>query len=223
MLRNGATSYYQQDAINSVSSLSSAAGALTQTYTLDSFGKLTASSGSLTNPFQYAARESDTETGLHYYRARYYDQGVGRFISEDPVRLKAGPNFYAYVRNNAVNRNDPSGLGGDRPNPCLAVFENCLNKARCNFKNCTDDGVPAFIQCQADCYEQCPGSENMLSDPLSAHGRGCFRRCAAKCVDALESRNASCAMNLKFETRLIGKPGLGQLTVPPGVFTAATV
>ena len=33
--------------------------------------KLTASSGSLTNPFQDTARESDTETGLYYYRARY--------------------------------------------------------------------------------------------------------------------------------------------------------
>jgi hypothetical protein len=38
---------------------------------------LTASTGSLVNPFQYTARESDSETGLYYYRARYYD-GVGR-------------------------------------------------------------------------------------------------------------------------------------------------
>jgi hypothetical protein len=39
----------------------------------DSFGKLNASTGSLVNPLQYTARESDTETGLYYYRARYYD------------------------------------------------------------------------------------------------------------------------------------------------------
>lgn len=37
---------------------------LAQTYTFDSFGKLTNSSGSLTNPFRYTAREFDSETSL---------------------------------------------------------------------------------------------------------------------------------------------------------------
>jgi RHS repeat-associated protein len=72
--------------------------------------KLTASSGTLANPFQYTARESDTETGIYDYRARYYDQNVGRFISEDPLRFDAGVNFYAYVRNSPLVWNDPSGL-----------------------------------------------------------------------------------------------------------------
>ena len=44
-----------------------------------------------------------------YYRARYYDPGFGGFISEDPLKFQAGPNFYAYVDNNPVNANDPSG------------------------------------------------------------------------------------------------------------------
>jgi RHS repeat-associated protein len=44
---------------------------LAQTHTFDSFGKQTASSGSLTNPFQYTGREFDPETSLYYYRARY--------------------------------------------------------------------------------------------------------------------------------------------------------
>jgi RHS repeat-associated protein len=44
----------------------------------DSFGNLTASTGSLVNPFRYTARESDTETGLYYYRARYYDPTIQR-------------------------------------------------------------------------------------------------------------------------------------------------
>src|SRR5580700_2557613 len=53
MLRSSATSYYQADGLGSVTSLSNGAGALAQTYTFDSFGKQTASSGSLVNSFQY--------------------------------------------------------------------------------------------------------------------------------------------------------------------------
>jgi RHS repeat-associated protein len=86
MLRSGTTSYYQADGLDSISSLSNAAGTLGQSYTYDSFGKLTASSGSLTNSFRYTAREFDTETSLYYYRARYYDSSAGRVLAEDPIR-----------------------------------------------------------------------------------------------------------------------------------------
>ena len=55
MLRSGATSFYEADGLGSITSLSSGAGALAQTYTFDSFGKQTGSTGSLTNPFQYTA------------------------------------------------------------------------------------------------------------------------------------------------------------------------
>ena len=53
MLRSSTTSYYEADGLGSITSLSSGAGSLAQTYTFDSFGKTTNSSGSLTNPFQY--------------------------------------------------------------------------------------------------------------------------------------------------------------------------
>ena len=110
MLRSSATSYYQADGLGSVTSLSNSAGALAQTYSFDSFGKLTASSGSLVNPFQYTGREWDTETNLQFSRARYYDPTIGRFLSEDPEKFGAGVNFYDYVSNNSVNQIDPSGL-----------------------------------------------------------------------------------------------------------------
>jgi RHS repeat-associated protein len=83
---------------------------LTQSYTYDSFGKVTASSGSLVNPFQYTGRDSDSDTGLYYYRARYYDPSVGRFITEDPIGFGGGVNFYSYVLNNSLNWIDPFGL-----------------------------------------------------------------------------------------------------------------
>ena len=112
MLHSSTTSYYEADGLGTITSLSSGAGALAQTYTFDSFGKQTASSGSLTNPFQYTARESDPETGLYYYRARYYDPTSGRFTREDPTReVLRGLNFYEYVRNNSPNFVDPNGRG----------------------------------------------------------------------------------------------------------------
>jgi RHS repeat-associated protein len=111
MLRSSTTSYYSADGLGSVTSLTNSSGVNAQTYTYDSFGKPTNSTGSITNPFQYTARESDTETGIYYYRARYYDSSSGRFISEDPVRFKSGLNFFRYVDNNPVDYIDPSGHG----------------------------------------------------------------------------------------------------------------
>jgi len=52
----------------------------------------------------------DSETSLYYYRARYYDPGVGRFLSEDPVGFGGGENFYRYVYNSPVGFADPMGL-----------------------------------------------------------------------------------------------------------------
>jgi RHS repeat-associated protein len=110
MLRSSTTSYYQADGLGSVTSLSNGAGSLAQTYSFDSFGKTTAT-GSLVNPFQYTGRESDSETGLYYYRARYYDRTIGRFLSEDPMRFVGdGVDFYLYVANQPVRNTDPRGL-----------------------------------------------------------------------------------------------------------------
>src|SRR5262249_11124672 len=106
MLRSGATSYYQADGLGSLTSLSNTSGALANTYTYDSFGNLTASTGSISNSFRYTGREWDAETGLYYYRARYYDPASGRFVNEDPLQFSAGPNFYAYAGNGPVNRVD---------------------------------------------------------------------------------------------------------------------
>src|SRR5580700_9689134 len=110
MLRSSATSYYQGDGLSSVTSLTNPSGAVAETYTYDSSGNLTTSVGSIINPFQYATRELDSETGLNYYRARYYDPTSGRFIAEDPIRFDGGVNFYAYVENDPVEYTDPFGL-----------------------------------------------------------------------------------------------------------------
>jgi len=115
MQRGTSTDYYQADGLGSITSLSSSAGALANTYTYDSFGNLTNSTGSVTNFLEYTGREFDTETSLYFYRARYYDPTNGRFLSEDPDRFTAGPNFYPYATNNPVLLIDPWGLQQQGP------------------------------------------------------------------------------------------------------------
>ncbi|MFZ0784659.1 MAG: RHS repeat-associated core domain-containing protein [Candidatus Acidiferrales bacterium] len=110
MDRSGTVDYYEQDGLRSITSLTASTGSVSQSYTYDSFGNQTASSGSLTNFFRYTAREFDTESNLYFYRARYYDPNGGRFISEDPLQFRADLNFYRYVRNNPSNQGDPFGL-----------------------------------------------------------------------------------------------------------------
>src|SRR6266513_45282 len=134
MLRSGATSYFHADGLGSVTSLSNAAGSIANTYTYDSFGKLTASTGSLVNPFRYTARESDTETGLYYYRARYYDPSIGRFIGEDPVHFKGGINFFSYVSSRPTGYVDPSGESQADVAKLQKLFQNVIDQM-------TKDGV----------------------------------------------------------------------------------
>jgi len=57
----------------------------------------------------FTGREFDKELWLYYYRARYYDAELWRFISQDPIGIEDDINLYAYVGNNPVNFTDPSG------------------------------------------------------------------------------------------------------------------
>ena len=61
------------------------------------------------NNSQYTGREND-QNGLYYYRARYYDPVLKRFISEDPIGLAGGINSHAYVEGDPVSFTDPEGL-----------------------------------------------------------------------------------------------------------------
>jgi RHS repeat-associated protein len=109
--RSGTTAYYEADNLGSVTSLSTSTGVLANTYAYDSFGKLTTSTGTTVNPLQYTGRAFDSEIGIYFYRARYYDQNAGRFLREDPLRgISGSVNFYAYVDNSPINLVDPSGL-----------------------------------------------------------------------------------------------------------------
>ena len=95
-----------------------------KSYVYDTFGNMVSETGELLfdNPFHYTGRQFDAESGLYYYRARYYDPQIVRFISEDPIGLRAGPNFYIYVNNNPVNFRDPSGMRGSGGDSCCGTW-----------------------------------------------------------------------------------------------------
>lgn len=103
------TRYYHHDGLGSVVATTDTTGTLNAAQLYDAWG----------NPYQnaklnsipqygYTGREPD-ETGMVYYRARYYDPSIGRFTQRDPIGLRGGMNQYAYVGGNPVNLMDPSG------------------------------------------------------------------------------------------------------------------
>ncbi len=112
MEKNGQSYYYHQDGLGSITALTDGVGDLAHRYEYNAYGKITSVlDPNPKQPFTYTGREYDEETGLYYYRARYYDADTGRFISEDPLRLNGGDvNFFRYVGNNPVNEIDPLGL-----------------------------------------------------------------------------------------------------------------
>lgn len=80
----------------------------------DSFGKVLSQTNSSYQPLHtYTGREWDADANLFYYRARWYDPIVGRFIGEDPITFAAGDtNLSRYVGNSSLSLLDPSGMSG---------------------------------------------------------------------------------------------------------------
>jgi RHS repeat-associated protein len=132
MERGGQEVYYHQNALGSVIGLSDSAGNVVERYRYDAYGQVTVTDGvgnpvadnawgtahsALGNPYMFTGRRWDEETGLYYYRARYYDGELGRFLQRDPIGVWGDEynlgNIYAYVGNNPANRVDLLGLQQD--------------------------------------------------------------------------------------------------------------
>ncbi|MDF2588009.1 MAG: repeat-associated core domain protein [Anaerocolumna sp.] len=105
--------YYLYNAHGDVTGLIDANGTIAATYDYDAFGNMLYQTGNANNNIKYVGYQYDTETGLYYLNARYYDSVTARFITEDSYRGKANDplslNLYTYCANNPIMYIDPSG------------------------------------------------------------------------------------------------------------------
>jgi RHS repeat-associated protein len=120
------TSWYLLDPLQSTIALTDGAGTVQTSYTYEPFGTTAQAGAANANPARYTGREDDG-TGLYYYRTRYYDPRVARFVSEDPIAFGGGgPNLYAYVSDNPVSYRDALGLcrdpGGSGVRYCVDAY-----------------------------------------------------------------------------------------------------
>jgi RHS repeat-associated protein len=111
--QSGSTvSYYVGDHLGSVLQQTDASGAVTLTREYDPFGNPIQGEGQ--SGYAFTGREWDAEIGAAYYRARFYDPKLGRFISEDPLgparRALRERNGYSYVANDPADHVDPTGM-----------------------------------------------------------------------------------------------------------------
>jgi RHS repeat-associated protein len=119
------TYYPIKDHQNTILALVDGNGAVVESYDYSAYGKvhsvkdgegnlLTSESGLLAsdlgNRYTFQGREVDWDTGLIYFRARWYNPETGRWLSKDPIRVAGGLNLYVYCANNPVCFNDPYGF-----------------------------------------------------------------------------------------------------------------
>ncbi|TFF38509.1 SpvB/TcaC N-terminal domain-containing protein [Mucilaginibacter psychrotolerans] len=104
--------FYHSDHLGSTAYITDALGEVTQHQEYSAFGEtyVDEHTGNYLSPYLFNAKEKDTETGLYYYGARYYNPQQSQWISVDPMVDKyPALSPYNYVLNNPVKLVDPGG------------------------------------------------------------------------------------------------------------------
>jgi len=115
------------DALGSVVAETRADQSIATAYGYSPYGETVRSGEDSGNTAQYTGRENDG-TGMYYYRARYYEPGIKRFLAEDPIGLQGGNNFYRYVYGNPAGLTDPFGLKPPKHDPNGQRCQSLLKK-----------------------------------------------------------------------------------------------
>jgi RHS repeat-associated protein len=101
--------WYLNDAQNSTAALIDSTGTVTGRYSYSPSGITTSSTGTATTHLQYNGQYLDSESGLIYLRARYYDTSTALFLSVDAA-VNATHAAFAYAMNDPLGMFDPLGL-----------------------------------------------------------------------------------------------------------------
>ena len=143
--QNGTVGYLFKDNHGDVLAAYSSTSNRIADYTYDAWGNIRnqgTQSWGADNPLRPNGQYYDTESGMTYLRARYYDSSIRRFITEDPI--KDGLNWYAYAGNNPVMFFDPSGLAleaSDELEFCRLLMD--LIQMKVDYANTGDISVTA--------------------------------------------------------------------------------
>jgi RHS repeat-associated protein len=118
-------SFYIYDGGGTVRKLTSISGSVTDSYEYDAFGNSFTVSGSTPNEMMYRGEQFDSDLGLYYLRARYYNPLTGRFMSRDPEDGKPiDPKTlhkYLYAGGDPVNEVDPRGRDAEEEGELDAI------------------------------------------------------------------------------------------------------
>lgn len=109
LLIREAAYFFAFDALGSVTRPTTSTQDTGSRYRYEAFGAVREVSEGVSNSRLFAARERDPTLAIYFYRARWYDSRIGRFLSRDPAGLVDGPNVYSYAANNPATNTDPGG------------------------------------------------------------------------------------------------------------------
>ena len=211
--------YYHKDGMGSITSLTDKDGKEVEKYVYNAFGKMTIyderdnkiEESQFDNPYSFTGREHDSETGLHYHRARYYNPQLAHWISEDPIEFNSGDiNLYRYSFNNPSNYFDLLGLYGT--SNCSYYDQRCSESGGnyyCNLMPLAcntfpqpkdpnpnkDNDFEGWSRCTRQCLQDCdrqnkPDDNNMCpanpdpntDDFWDKQNTKCHVKCWTKCA-----------------------------------------